>query len=454
MATASERSFSESGTSGSVDPLPQRPRDAPERVVTGALRGLLQAPLHPRGLLLEHRQEERLLRGEVVVEDGLGAPRLAGDVGRARAVVAALGEQAAPRAQEAREPLVAGHAAAGDDGAAERRHHPTVAGERHSVKDRVTGGPRPAARSLRCAACPAPPSSRASRPPAIRGITLGPFDIRLYALCLLAGVVAADLAHHAPLEGRAAATRTWCSRWRCGRCSPASSAPGSTTTSRARTSSATSGTRPSRSGRAASASGAASLAGVAVGAYVVHRRGASVLRFMDAAAPGDPDRPGHRAARQLLQPGALRRALRPALGARGGPGATGPTTTSTDRHVPPHVPLRDALELRRGGADHLDRQAASASARRASSASTWRSTRWGGSSGSSCGWTRRSMFLGQRLNFYVALVLLIGALGGVRVEPAPRGRPRAADAGALPRAPGGRARPARIARALSAARQP
>ena len=30
-------------------------------------------------------------------------------------------------------------------------------------------------------------------------LTIGPFDIRLYALCLLAGVVVADLAHHAPL---------------------------------------------------------------------------------------------------------------------------------------------------------------------------------------------------------------------------------------------------------------
>ena len=54
------------------------------------------------------------------------------------------------------------------------------------------------------------------------------------------------------------------------------------------------------------------------------------------------------------------------------------------------------------------------------------------------------MFLGQRLNFYVALVLLVGALA-VFWWNQRRGDDDAApaDGGALPRTPGGRAAPRR-----------
>ncbi len=96
--------------------------------------------------------------------------------------------------------------------------------------------------------------------------------------------------------------------------------------------------------------------GVAVGAYVTHRRGASVLAMMDAAAPGiliaqGIGRLGNYFNQELF----------------GGPtdlpwGARGRPVRAAGRlprqpHVPPHLPLRDAVELRRRRADHLGRQA-------------------------------------------------------------------------------------------------
>ena len=122
--------------------------------------------------------------------------------------------------------------------------------------------------------------------PGVRDITLGPFDIRLYALCLLAGMAAA----------------VWLSmrRWKAVGGDPdlvlevalwsvlagldrRPALPRHHELRRAR--------RPvvrarSRSGRAASGSGAACSSACWPGAYVTHRRGASVLLMMDAAAPG------------------------------------------------------------------------------------------------------------------------------------------------------------------------
>ncbi len=49
------------------------------------------------------------------------------------------------------------------------------------------------------------------------------------------------------------------------------------------------------------------------------------------------------------------------------------------------------------------------------------------------------MFLGQRLNFYVALVLLVGAVAVFVWNQRREDGPEAEPAGALPRTPGGRA---------------
>ena len=57
-------------------------------------------------------------------------------------------------------------------------------------------------------------------------------------------------------------------------------------------------------------------AGVIVGGYIAHRSGANVSALLDAAAPGSAGRPGDRPRRQLVEPGALRQADRPPLGAR------------------------------------------------------------------------------------------------------------------------------------------
>ena len=137
--------------------------------------------------------------------------------------------------------------------------------------------------------------------------------------------------------------------------------------------------------------------------------GASVLRFMDAAAPGAPDRAGHRAARQLLQPGALRR-----------PARTCPGRLEVDgRYRPDDDPLTATFHptflyemlwnfagaalliwigrrfrIRPPGLFCL--YVAIYSLGRI----FWEQLRVDPS----------RMFLGQRLNFYVALVLLIGAL--------------------------------------------
>ena len=72
--------------------------------------------------------------------------------------------------------------------------------------------------------------------------------------------------------------------------------------------------------------------------------------------PRDPGRAGHRAAGQLLQSGALRRPDEPAVGARRRP-VVPPGRLAGRRRVPPDLPLRDAVELRRGHPDRLAREA-------------------------------------------------------------------------------------------------
>ena len=135
------------------------------------------------------------------------------------------------------------------------------------------------------------------------------------------------LAHHAPLDARAGATPTWSSRSRCGRCWRASSAGGSTTIITSWDQLGDEWYAPFAIWEGGLGIWGGVALGVAVGAYVMHRRRRERARVHGRRRPRDPDRAGHRPPGQLLQPGALRRADRPPLGARGGPGATGPTTT-------------------------------------------------------------------------------------------------------------------------------
>ena len=84
------------------------------------------------------------------------------------------------------------------------------------------------------------------------------------------------------------------------------------------------------------------------------RRGRLAPRRLPRARP--PARAGHRPARQLVEPGALRQADRPAVGARDRPGRR--SRTSTGHDVPPDVPLRADLGLRDGGRARLRDRAA------------------------------------------------------------------------------------------------
>ena len=59
-------------------------------------------------------------------------------------------------------------------------------------------------------------------------------------------------------------------------------------------------------------------------------RGSGCLPVLDAMAPGRPGRPGDRPLGQLVQPGALRQADRPAVGPGDRPGAPARRATSTD----------------------------------------------------------------------------------------------------------------------------
>ena len=132
---------------------------------------------------------------------------------------------------------------------------------------------------------------------------------------------------------------------RLGRRRRASSARGSTTSRRAGTRCPTSGGGRSRSGRAGSASGAGSPLGCLVGGFIAKRAGADVWLLADCLAPGPARGAGGRADRQLVEPGALREADRPALGPRDRPGAPA-ARVARPGDLPPGLPLRAALEPR------------------------------------------------------------------------------------------------------------
>ena len=147
--------------------------------------------------------------------------------------------------------------------------------------------------------------------------------------------------------------------------------------------------------------------------------------MMDAAAPGILVAPGHRAARQLLQPGALRRPLRPAVGPGGGPPAPSREVHSDPTFHPTFlyemlwnfggaaliIWLGHRFRLRPPGVFCL--YVAIYSLGRI----FWEQLRVDPS----------KMFLGQRLNFYVALALFLGAIvafvWSVRRGPETRRRP-------------------------------
>ncbi len=74
------------------------------------------------------------------------------------------------------------------------------------------------------------------------------------------------------------------------------------------------------------------ILGGAIGATIGARRyGVPLLVILDCTAPGTALAQAHRALRQLRQPGALRRADEPALGARDRPGQPPGASTSTTR---------------------------------------------------------------------------------------------------------------------------
>ena len=98
---------------------------------------------------------------------------------------------------------------------------------------------------------------------------------------------------------------------------------------------------------------------------------------------------GDRARRQLLQPGALRAPDLAAVGPRDRPRAPA-RALRRQRHLPPHLPLRDRLEPGAGRLPGVARATAARSARPGSSRSTSPATRPSGSSRSCCASTRPS----------------------------------------------------------------
>ncbi len=275
--------------------------------------------------------------------------------------------------------------------------------------------------------------------PGIRGFGLGPFDVRLYALCLLAGVAAA----------------TWVTmrRWKAIGGDPDLVLEVALWSVLAGiigariyhdiTSSDQLGSQwyaPFAIWEGGLGIWGGVAAGVAVGAYVVHRRGASVLRFMDAAAPA-----------LLIAQGIGRLGNYFNQELYGGPSDLPWALEVDGRYRPDNDPLTATFHptflyemlwnfagaalliwigkrfrIRPPGLFCL--YVAIYSLGRI----FWEQLRVDPS----------RMLLGQRLNFYVALVLLIGSLAvfvwNQRREDTPDG-----DAGSLPRSPGGRAKPAR-----------
>ena len=194
------------------------------------------------------------------------------------------------------------------------------------------------------------------RPSPTQGVwALGPLPIRAYALCIVAGIVAAVLITERRWVARGGAPgdvldiAVWAVPFGIigGRMYHVISSPVPT--------SARAGIRcgPSPSGRAAWASGAPSPSAVSAPGSPVDA-GASAACVRGRAGARAAGRAGDRAAGQLVQQRAVRQCHRPSVGAedlrvgqRPG-GARGRRRAGAAGHVPPDVPLRDALEPGRG----------------------------------------------------------------------------------------------------------
>ena len=181
------------------------------------------------------------------------------------------------------------------------------------------------------------PMLLANIPSPSRGvIEIGPFELHAYGLMLALGVLAAakiaewrwtQWGHNGTRDRRDLHPR---------RHRAASSARASTTCSPGTTGTPKASPARSRSGRADSRSGARSRAARSRSYIMARIKHLDILLLADAIAPGPRGRAGDRPFGQLLQPGAVRPADEPAVGARDRPGqasraSTSPRTRSTRR---------------------------------------------------------------------------------------------------------------------------
>ena len=145
-------------------------------------------------------------------------------------------------------------------------------------------------------------------------------------------------------------------------------------------------------------------------------------------------RAGDRALGQLVEPGAVRQADRPAVGARDRRRSTGRPQYVDERDLPPDLPLRVDLEPARRGGAALARARSSGSGRRRSSRSTSPGTRSAASHRELLRIDPAHEFAGLRLNAWVSLVAVRARGAALRLEavlgPAPPPRARRAEAAA------------------------
>ena len=220
---------------------------------------------------------------------------------------------------------------------------------------------------------------------------LGRFPVRVYAMCILAGIVARGLAHRPPPRPPAAAqpgqaldVAAWAVPFGIvgGRLYHVITTPGSRTSARAATRST-----PSRSGRAAWASGAPSRSARSAPGSAAAARGVQLPAPSPTRRARRRGRPGHRPVRQLVQQRALRRAARPCRGAwRSTSGTRRRATRSGDAAGKPSSSASSSRpsSTSRSGASWCSARAA----RRRRAAVRWRP---GSCSGSTwCGYTARA----------------------------------------------------------------